>query len=299
MWFAVWETIARSGLIPFFFLPPLSVIASIFATQIAEGLLLQHALLTVFRAVGGFAIAVAVGVMLGIGMARFNVVHWFFDPIVALGLSVPTLTLVPAFILWFGIGHESKILLVALSCVCPMAVSTYNGARNVDHLLIWSAKMMGTPGRKLLWKVVIPAATPYIFNGMQVALPISLIVAFVFEMVAGGGGLGFLEIMAARFFKAPELFSALFAIQVADIAFRFHFTTGRAQRDRLQGQPARDQAAQRGIRRSEPQCADNRSDRVRWAACSCGPPSPERPRIGAKGRSPPAWSSCCSTVSNA
>ncbi len=215
----VWEIIARSGLVPFFFLPPLSIIASTFATQLAEGSLVQDALLTTFRACAGFAIAVAVGVVLGIGMARFKVLRWFFDPIVALGLSVPTLTLVPAFILWFGIGHESKILLVALSCVCPMAVSTYNGARHVDPLLLWSARMMGTPGRKLLWKVVVPAATPYIFNGMQVALPISLIVAFVFEMVAGGGGLGFLEIMAARFFRSPELFSALFAILIIGFAF--------------------------------------------------------------------------------
>ena len=216
---AAWEIIARSCLVPFFFLPPLSVIASTFAAQIAEGLLLQHALLTIFRAFAGFAIAVAAGVTLGIGMARFKVVHWFFDPLVALGLPTPTLTLVPAFMLWFGIGHESKILLVALSCVCPIAVSTYNGARNVDHLLIWSARLMGTSGRRLLWKLVVPAAPPYIFNGMQVALPISLIVAFVFEMVAGGGGLGFLEILAARFFKAPELFSALFAILIVGFAF--------------------------------------------------------------------------------
>jgi ABC-type nitrate/sulfonate/bicarbonate transport system permease component len=216
---AVWEGIARSGLIPFFFLPPLSVIASTFATQTAEGVLVQHALLTIFRAVAGFVIAVAVGVTLGIGMARFKLVRWFFDPIVALGLPTPTLTLVPAFILWFGIGHEPKILLVALSCVCPMTVSTFNGARNVNPLLIWSARMMGTPERKLLWRVVIPAATPYIFNGMQVALPISLIVAFVFEMVAGGGGLGFLEIMSARFFRSPELFSALFAIMLIGFAF--------------------------------------------------------------------------------
>lgn len=215
----LWEAVARSGLVPFFFLPPLSVIAPTFAAQVAEGTLSQHALLTIFRAVAGLLIAVVVGVTLGIGMARFPVVRWFFDPIVALGLSMPTLTLVPAFVLWFGIGHEPKILLVALSCVWPMTVSTYNGARNVDPLLLWSARMMGTPGRKLLRKVVIPAATPYIFNGMQVALPISLIVAFVFEMVAGGGGLGFLEILAARFFRSPELFSALFAILIIGFAF--------------------------------------------------------------------------------
>src|SRR5215813_7815592 len=214
----LWEVTARSGFVPFFFLPPLSVIAMTFATQITSGVLVPQTLLTLFRACVGFAIAVVVGVLLGIAMARFKVVHWFFDPLIALGMSVPTLTLVPAFMLWFGIENASKILLVAVSCVCPMTVSTYNGARGVHPLLIWSARAMGTAERKLLWKVIMPATTPYIFNGMQVALPISLIVAFVFEMVAGGGGLGFLEIMAARFFNSPDLFAALFAILIVGFA---------------------------------------------------------------------------------
>ena len=214
-----WEVAARSGLVPFFFLPPLTVIAASFWDALADGTLIREAAVTVLRAVSGFALAVLCGVALGIGMARSRVVHWFFDPIVAVGLSVPTLTLVPAFILWFGIGNESKILLVALSSISAMTVSTYNGARQVDHRLVWSARAMGTAEGKLLWKIVIPAAMPYIFNGMQVALPISLIVAFVFEMVAGGGGLGFLEIMSARFFKAPELFAALFAILIVGFLF--------------------------------------------------------------------------------
>lgn len=209
----VWEIIARSGIVPFFFLPPISTIAYTFI-NIASDLLLPHALLTIYRALAGFALAAIVGVLMGLSMARIRLAHWFFDPIVALGLPIPPLTLVPIFILWFGIGNESKILLVAFGCVFPIAVSTYNGARNVNSLLIWSAKMMGTDDRRILWKVIIPAALPFIFNGLQVALPISLVVAFVFEMVAGGGGLGFLEIYSARFFKAPELFSALFAIMI-------------------------------------------------------------------------------------
>jgi len=225
----VWELVARAGVVPFFFLPPLSVIARTFVAQVADGVLVSEAWLTLFRAMSGFAIAIVVGVTLGIGMARFRVVHWFFDPIVAVGLSVPTLTLVPAFVLWFGIGHESKILLVALSCVWSMTVSTYNGARNVDTRLIWSARAMGTPESKLLWKIVVPAAMPFIWNGMQVALPISLIVAFVFEMVAGGGGLGFQEIMAARFFKSPDLFAALFAILLVGFALDRLLRTLRAR----------------------------------------------------------------------
>jgi len=214
----VWEIIARSGIVPFFFLPPISTIAYTFI-NIASDLLLPHALLTIYRALAGFALAAIVGVLMGLSMARIRLAHWFFDPIVALGLPIPPLTLVPIFILWFGIGNESKILLVAFGCVFPIAVSTYNGARNVNSLLIWSAKMMGTDDRRILWKVVIPAALPFIFNGLQVALPISLVVAFVFEMVAGGGGLGFLEIYSARFFKAPELFSALLAIMIIGFVF--------------------------------------------------------------------------------
>jgi len=225
----VWELVARAGVVPFFFLPPLSVIARTFVAQVADGVLVSEAWLTLFRAMTGFAIAIVVGVTLGMGMSRFRVVHWFFDPIVAVALSVPTLTLVPAFVLWFGIGHESKILLVALSCVWSMAVSTYNGARNVDTRLIWSARAMGTPESKLLWKIVVPAAMPFIWNGMQVALPISLIVAFVFEMVAGGGGLGFQEIMAARFFKSPDLFAALFAILLVGFALDRLLRTLRAR----------------------------------------------------------------------
>jgi ABC-type nitrate/sulfonate/bicarbonate transport system permease component len=214
----VWELVARAGLVPFFFLPPLSAVLSTFAAQVADGVLVSATLQTVLRALGGYALGAVVGIGLGLAMARFRLVHWFFDPIVAVGLSVPSLTLVPAFVLWFGIGHASKILLVALSCVWSMTISAYNGARHVDTRLVWSARAMGTPEGKLLWKVVVPAATPYIFNGLQVALPVSLIVAFVFEMVAGGGGVGFLEIMAARFFKAPDLFAALFAILIAGFA---------------------------------------------------------------------------------
>jgi ABC-type nitrate/sulfonate/bicarbonate transport system permease component len=214
----IWELVARAGLVPFFFLPPLSAILATFAAQVADGALVSATLQTVLRALGGYALGAAVGICLGLAMARSRLVHWFFDPIVAVGLSVPSLTLVPAFVLWFGIGHASKILLVALSCVWSMTISAYNGARHVDTRLVWSARAMGTPEGKLLWKVVIPAATPYIFNGLQVALPVSLIVAFVFEMVAGGGGVGFLEIMAARFFKSPDLFAALFAILIAGFA---------------------------------------------------------------------------------
>lgn len=210
----MWELLARVRFVPYYFLPPISDVLLVFFFMVLDGTLLEHTIITLYRAFSGFALSVLVGVPIGISMILSRISNWFFDPIVALLLPVPPLTLIPIFILWFGIGHEAKIMLVFISCVAVIIASTYEGARNVDPLFIWSARIMGTPKKKMLWKIIMPASMPYIFNGMQVALPISIIVTFVFEMVSGGSGLGFLESYAARFFEAPQLFSALLAVAV-------------------------------------------------------------------------------------
>ena len=120
------------------------------------------------------------------------------------------------FILWFGIGDLSKMLLVALGTFWPVAVNARNSTQSVDENLLWSARMMGTSDRKLLWKVIVPVSAPGILTGIQIALPISLIITFIFEMVAGGGGLGYLEIRGVRGFESPQVYAAIFAIMLSD-----------------------------------------------------------------------------------
>ena len=112
----------------------------------------------------------------------------------------------PIFILWFGIDHLSKILLVAFSCIFPMIVATYHGAVAVSRTVIWSAEAMGTPERKLLYRIILPAALPYIFSGIRVTMPVALIIAFTAEMIAGGGGVGAALMFAQRFFQTPTVF---------------------------------------------------------------------------------------------
>ena len=126
---------------------------------------------------------------------------------------------IPVFVLWFGIGNVPKILLVAFGCFFPIVINTYRGADAVDQKQIWSAKMMGTPNWQILYKIIVPSSMPDILTGLQVALPVSLIIAFVFEMVAGGGGLGFLEIRGVREFTPTSTYSALFAIMVIGFVF--------------------------------------------------------------------------------
>lgn len=210
----LWEVVAQLGLVHHYFLPPLSEVLLTFYNLVVSGKMLIAAYLTLKRAFIGLAIASVVGVLVGILTARNDVADWFFDPIITIGYPVPKIALVPVFMLWFGIGDVSKILLVALDCFFPIAVNTRDGAEEVDEDLIWSARMMGTSDKRLLRKVVLPAAAPEILTGIQVAMPISLIVAFVFEMVAGGGGLGALEIQGVRNFDSPQVYAVLIAIML-------------------------------------------------------------------------------------
>lgn len=210
----LWEAVAQLGLIHYYFLPPLSDVLSLFFELTASGVMIDAAVLTLERALLGLLIACVFGVIIGVLAARNAFFAWFFDPIITIGYPVPIIALIPVFMLWFGIGNVSKIILVAVGCFWPVAINARNSTRTVDENLIWSARMMGTSERRLLWRIILPAAAPGILTGIQIALPISLIVTFVFEMVAGGGGLGALEIEGVRSFNSPQVYAAIFAIML-------------------------------------------------------------------------------------
>ncbi len=211
---ALWELITQAGLIHYYFLPPLSDVLIEGYELTVSGEMIQASLLTLKRAFLGLLIATVLGVPIGILIARNRFVGWFFDPIITIGYPVPIISLIPVFMLWFGIGDVSKIILVGVGTFWPIAINARNSARAVNQNLIWSARMMGTPKRNLVWKVVVPDAAPGVLTGIQIALPLSLIITFVFEMVAGGGGLGHLEIQGVRSFTSTQTYATLIAIML-------------------------------------------------------------------------------------
>ena len=216
---ALWEVVGQLGLIHYNFLPPLSDILALFWRLTVEGVMIDHAVATVRRAIGGLAIAVALGVPIGVLTARNRLFNWFWTPIIAIGYPVPVIALIPVFVLWFGFGDLSKVILVAVGAFWPVALNARDATRGVDENLIWSARMMGTSDRRLVWRVVIPAAAPGILTGIQIALPIAFIVTFIFEMIAGGGGLGHLQIQGARQFQSAQVYAAILGIMIVGLAF--------------------------------------------------------------------------------
>jgi ABC-type nitrate/sulfonate/bicarbonate transport system permease component len=208
----LWEVVARWGGVPPLLLPPFSAVVEQLVTLTVSGQLLTDLYTTSMRAAVGLLIGMVAGIACGLAMARVRAVKWFLDPLVAIGFPTPTIALLPVVILWFGTGHGSKIFLVALTCFFPIVMSTYAGAREVPSRFLWSAQAMGTSAPRLLTRVIFPAAAPFVFSGIRVAVPLAVIVCFVAEMVGGGGGLGYALIFGYRFMQTTTVFSALVVI---------------------------------------------------------------------------------------
>jgi len=203
----LWEGAARAGLASPLFLPAFTTVMAEWWMVCADGSLPGDLLTSLFRAFAGLFAATIVGVLLGIAMARSRLVHWMFDPVIALAFPSPKIAFLPIFILWFGIYSISKILLVAFACVFPIMIGTYAAASAVNRVWIWSAYSLGTSNLALLFRVVLPAAWPRIFAALRVTLPISLITTFTAEMVGGGGGMGAALMYSQRFFESPTVFA--------------------------------------------------------------------------------------------
>jgi ABC-type nitrate/sulfonate/bicarbonate transport system permease component len=209
-----WELTARSGLVTPFMLPRFSAVLERIWADAASGELAVNVGLTLYRAVVGFLIAAAGGIVLGMAMSRSVGVNWLFDPIISVGFPMPKIAFLPVVILWLGFYDLSKISMVVLDAIFPVVTATIAGIQGVERELIWSARNMGANDRELLWQVVFPAALPQIMTGLQVALPIALIVAVVAEMMMGGYGLGGAMMTASRFADSRGVFAGIVEIAV-------------------------------------------------------------------------------------
>jgi ABC-type nitrate/sulfonate/bicarbonate transport system permease component len=215
---AAWELFARSGAVTPFMLPPLSAVLVRIWNDLLAGDLVLNTGVTLYRALAGFLIGAIAGIALGMAMSRNHLANWFFDPLISAGFPMPKIAFLPVVILWLGVYDLSKISMVAVEAVFPVVTATVVGIRGVERELLWSARNMGASERELLWQIAVPAALPQIITGLQVALPIALIVAVVTEMFMGGYGLGGAMNTASRFADSRGVFAGIVEIAVIGYA---------------------------------------------------------------------------------
>jgi ABC-type nitrate/sulfonate/bicarbonate transport system permease component len=209
-----WEWLARSGTFTPFQLPALSAVIERIWSDAVDGDLWINTALTLYRALVAFAICAVGGVIIGMAMSRNVLAHWFFDPIVSVGFPMPKIAFLPVVILWLGVYDVSKITIIVIDAIFPVIAATVIAIQGVERELIWSARNMGATNRELLYQIILPAALPQIMTGLQVALPLSLIVAVVAEMLMGGYGLGGAMMTASRFANSTSVFAGILEIAV-------------------------------------------------------------------------------------
>ena len=208
----IWELAARSGRWSRLLFPSLESIFNELVRFFSSSAPLLEAWVTLQRALGGFALAALVGIMLGVLMGRSKFVGELLDPLFSGTYAVPKLALFPIFIFVFGIGSLSKVALVFLECLYPIVIMTYAGAREVNRTLLWSAQNMGASRAAILRRVVIPATAPFIFAGFRVAAPVSMIVVVITEMVSSADGLGYQVIYAMSSLRTDRMLAVVVVI---------------------------------------------------------------------------------------
>jgi NitT/TauT family transport system permease protein len=208
----VWQLAGLRGL-PDYLLSPLDI-ARHFVHALGSAELYEHAWASLARSLPGFAIGSFLGVALGLaaGTAR-----WFdrmLSPAVFLTYPVPKIVMLPIFMIWFGIGDLSKVLIIALACFYPVFINAYYGVRQTRTILVWSALNMGASKEQIFRRVVLPSAAPMIFASMRVSLALSFIVMFAAEMINARSGLGHLIREAENSLRFDLMYVSLLAIAI-------------------------------------------------------------------------------------
>src|SRR5258705_3403620 len=199
---ALWQAIASFGYAPATLLPPPGLVFMRLAQQLLTITFQQEIGATLFRLFAGFAIAVILGVTIGLAAAASPAINAVVRPIVRVLAPLPKVALYPALLLLLGFGHESKITLVAADALFPILLSTYYGASMVEQKLIWSAMAAGTPRRQIPFRGVLPAAGPSILSRCRLWLVVSCILGVLARMITSTDGLGHLLVTAGRTFPA-------------------------------------------------------------------------------------------------
>ena len=213
---AVWQLYA-SGVSLALFAPPSAIVESIIELAITERTLWAALATSVGALFLGFGLAIIVGVAIGLLMGRFLAVEYVLDPYVSFLYALPSIALIPLLVIWFGIDTELRLALVFLAGVFPVIINTMAGVKNVDRELLDVGRVACASERQVIWTIVLPAALPFIFAGIRVALSQALVGVIVAEMTAIITGLGGMIIRFANFFQTANLFVPILAIMAVSV----------------------------------------------------------------------------------
>lgn len=218
---AIWEIAPQTGLVNITFFPPFTEVLEAWWKLLLSGDMAAHAGASLTRSIGGFFLALLVSIPLGLAIGWWRGVAEYLNPLLELLRNTAALAILPVFILLLGLGETSKIAIVFYACFFPLLLNTISGVRNVDPLLIKSARSMGLSSVNLFRRVIIPASVPTIFVGIRQAAAGSILVLVAAEMVGAKEGLGYLIQYTQFSFQIPEMYAGIISISAIGLLINY------------------------------------------------------------------------------
>jgi NitT/TauT family transport system permease protein len=214
-----WKILVELRGYPAFVLPAPDLVAQRLFAEIGGGTLLHHSRVTLSAAVGGFALALSLSLLLGYLLAHVRWLERVVAPQLAASQAVPVVAVAPLIILWVGAGIEARVLVAALVTFFPILSSTIVALRNVPRELLEMARISGATRWQVLRLVELPLALPGIFGGVKAGLALATTGAVVGEFVGGRDGLGAMINIARGLFDTPLMFTALAMLAAMTLTF--------------------------------------------------------------------------------
>jgi sulfonate transport system permease protein len=211
----LWQLLSLAGILPAqLFSSPLLIVTS-FIELIQSGELITHLQISLTRALLGFGLGGILGLLVGIIVGMNKRSEEYLNPTIQMLRTIPLLVITPLFIMWFGFGELSKVLLIALGTFFPLYLQTFLGLRNVDQKLYEVAQILEFNRREKILKLMIPAALPNILLGIRLALSAAWMCLVVAELLGADKGVGFMIQDSRSFMQTDIVFVGIIIFSLA------------------------------------------------------------------------------------
>jgi NitT/TauT family transport system permease protein len=248
VFFGAWEVLTTYLFDPFFYSKPSLIAARLwewFTVGTSKGSIWSNLSVTLQEAVYGFVLGALLGVVLGILFGRARLLADVLSPFIQALNAVPRIVLAALFIIWFGLGMESKIATALVLVFFPVFFNAFQGAREVDRNYVDNARILGAGRRQILWSIVVPSATSWILASLHTAFGFALIGAIVGEYAGASKGIGLLISTAQGTFDAAGIYAGMILSTV--LALLAEVVLGAAETRLLRWRPPSQASAAAGI----------------------------------------------------
>jgi ABC-type nitrate/sulfonate/bicarbonate transport system permease component len=217
LFLAAWEVISRAEIVNAILFPPPSVVAVALIEWIGNGLLRDLGM-SVSRVLVGFISGAGLGTFIGILTGRYRLIANLLTPVFQLLRPIPPIAFVPIVILWFGLSEIGKYFLVFWGVFFTVWIAAHLGVQRVDPMLIRAARSLGTPERKMLREVLLPASAPYIFVGLRTSVSISFYTLVAAELAGTFAGLAYRIEIAQQNMQIGQVMAGLLMLGLISFA---------------------------------------------------------------------------------